>query len=148
MNPIFNDKVVKCEVYHKDYNLDKKDNLDELPEEPAVFGIFGIIHETPIHPRYIVSTDNLRKAVRDVFENPQGEGMKKFMQGPWIQMLCYELIPGLTIEERKAKEDAWTNEYKPGINDDGEYPEYNYEWPYDDDGKMKPEYANPPQARV
>jgi hypothetical protein len=148
MNPIFNERVVKHEVYHKNYNLDKKDNIDELPEEPAVFGIFGIIHEVPIHPRYIASTNNLRQAVRDAFEKPQGEGMIKFMQGPWIQMLCYELLPGLTEVERKTKEEAWINEYKPGINDDGEYPGYNYEWPYDDDGIMKPEYVNPPKARV
>ncbi len=148
MNPIFNERVVKHEVYHKDYNLDKKDNLDNLPEGPAVFGIFGIIHEIPIHPRYIASTDNLRKAVRKVFENPEGEGMRKFMQGPWIQMLCYELLPGTNEEDRKTKEAAWTSEYKPRINDEGDYPEYSYEWPYDDDGKMKPEYANPPTARV
>ena len=148
MNPIFNENVVKQEVFHKEYNLDKNDNLEELPEKPAVFGIFGIIHETPIHPRYISSTDNLRKAVRDVFENPEGEGMKKFMQGPWIQMLCYELLPNLSEEERKAKEEAWINGYKPEINEEGEYPEYNYEWPYDDEGNMKPEYANPPKAKV
>lgn len=148
MNPIFNERVIKQEIYHKDYNLDKKDNMDELPEAPAVFGIFGIIHETPIHPRFISSTDNLRETIRSIFEKPEGEGMTKFMQGAWIQMLCYELVPGLSIEERKTKEDAWINEYEPGINDEGEYPEYNYEWPYDDDGNMKPEYINLPKANV
>jgi hypothetical protein len=132
MNPQFNENVVKMEVCHKDYNIDKKDNLDELPEEPAVFGIFAIIHEVPVHPRYVSSTDNLRKAVKDVFENPESEGLKKFMQSPWIQMLCYELMPDSTEEARKEKEEEWIKEYDPKVTEEGEYPEYKYVWPYDE----------------
>ena len=132
MNPQFNENVMKMEIFHKEYNIDKKDNLDELPEEPAVFGIFAIIHEVPIHPRYVSSTDNLRKAVKDVFENPDGEGLKKFMQSPWIQMLCYELMPDSTEEERKKKEEEWIKEYEPKVTEEGEYPEYKYVWPYDE----------------
>jgi translation elongation factor EF-1beta len=131
-NPQFEKNVVKMEAYHKDYNIDKKDNLNELPEEPAVFGIFAIIHEVPVHPRYVSSTDNLRKAVRDVFENPESEGLKKFMQSPWIQMLCYELMPDATEEERKEKEKEWIRKYDPKVTEEGEYPEYKYVWPYDE----------------
>ena len=148
MNPIFNNRVVKLEIFHREFNIDKKDNLDELPDEPAVFGIFGIIHNTPIHPRYVGSTNNLREALRATFENPKSEGLRLFMQGTWIQMLCYELLPDTSEKERKAKEEAWVNEYKPAVNDNGEYPEYTYEWPYDDDGNLKPEYENPPPAKV
>ena len=132
MNPQFNENVVKIEIFHKEYNIDKKDNLDELPEEPAVFGIFAIIHEVPVHPRYVSSTDNLRKAVRDIFENPGSEGLKKFMQSPWIQMLCYELMPDAAEEERKKKEEEWIKEYDPKVTEEGEYPEYKYVWPYDE----------------
>ncbi len=132
MNPQFKENVVKMEVYHKDYNIDKKDNLGELPEEPAVFGIFGITHETPVHPRYVGSTDNLRRSVRDVFEKPESEGLKNFMQSPWIQMLCYELLPNATEEERKQVEDEWIREYDPKVTEEGEYPEYKYVWPYDE----------------
>jgi hypothetical protein len=132
MNPTFDENVVKKEIFHKDYNLDKKDNLEELPETPAVFGIFAIIHEVPIHPRYVGSTDNLRKIVREVFENPEGEGLKKFMQGPWIQMLCYEELPNSSEEELKQKEEEWIKKFEPKITDEGEYPEYKYVWPYDE----------------
>ena len=131
-NPTFDENVVKMEVFHKEYNLDKKDNLDELPEEPAVFGIFAIIHEVPVHPRLVKATDNLRKSVREVFENPEDEGMKKFMQGPWIQMVCYELLPDSSEEDRKQKEEEWIKKYDPKITDQGEYPEYKYVWPYDE----------------
>ncbi len=132
MNPQFDENVVKMEVYHRDFNLDKKDNINELPEEPAVFGIFAIIHETPVHPRYVAATDNLRKRVKELFEKPENEGLKSFMQSPWIQMLCYELLPGSSEEDRKQKEDEWTRRYEPKVTEKGEYPEYKYVWPYDE----------------
>lgn len=131
-NPQFAESVVKMEVYHKDYNIDKKDNLKDLPEEPAAFGIFGIIHEVPVHCRYVASTDNLRKSVKEVFEKPEGDGLKKFMQSPWIQMLCYDVMPGSSEEDRKAKEEEWIKEYEPKVTEEGEYPDYKYVWPYDE----------------
>jgi len=148
MNPIFNDRVVKLEIFHKDYNIDAKHNIDELPEEPAVFGVFGIIHQTPVHPRYVSSTKNLRKSIQEAYESPINIGLKNFMQGNWIQMLCYEVLKDLNDAEIKQKEDAWIEEYKPAVKDDGEYTEYLYEWPYEDNGNLKPEYASPPLARV
>lgn len=132
MNPTFDDKVVQKEIFHKDYNLDKKDNLDEIPESSAVFGIFAIIHKVPVHCRLVESTDNLRKRVKEIFENPEGEGLKKFMQGPWIQMLCYEEMPDSSEEDRKQKVEEWTKTYEPKITDEGEYPDYKYVWPYDE----------------
>lgn len=114
------ENTVQLTVYHKDYNLDKKDNLDSIPEKPAVFGIFAIIHEKPVHCRFIGQSDNLRKAVRNVFENPQTEGLKKFMQGPWIQMLVYKEIE--SEEERKKAEEDWKKEHNPKCDEKGEYP--------------------------
>ncbi|MCK4764618.1 MAG: hypothetical protein KAW12_20635 [Candidatus Aminicenantes bacterium] len=131
MNPEFEKNVVKTEIFHKDYNLDKKNNLETLPQKPAVFGIFSIIHDTPVHPRYVGAADDLQKAVKDVFENPGSEGLKKFMQGAWIQMLCYELIEGSGAEELKKKEEEWTKKYEPQVTEEGEYPEYKYVWPGD-----------------
>ena len=119
--------LVKLEVWHKNYNLDKKDNLSEVPIEKAIFGIFGIVNEEPINCRYVDDTENLRESVKDIFENPQGEGMKKFMQGPWIQMLVFELMPDSTKEDRKKAVDEWKQKYNPKIDEDGEYPGY-YEY--------------------
>lgn len=116
--------IVKFEVWHKDYNLDKKDNLIEVPTEKAIFGIFGIVNEEPINCRYIGESENLREAVKDVFENPQSEGMKKFMQGPWIQMLVYELMPDSTKEDREKAVEEWKQKHDPKIDGDGEYPGY------------------------
>jgi hypothetical protein len=116
--------VVKFEVWHKDYNLDKKDNLNELPTEKAVFGIFGIVNEEPINCRYVGEAENLREAVKAIFENPPSDGMKKFMQGPWIQMAVYELMPESTKEDREKLVEEWKQKYDPKIDDEGEYPGY------------------------
>ncbi|MGE5340536.1 MAG: hypothetical protein ACM3SY_03555 [Candidatus Omnitrophota bacterium] len=114
------DKIVQSNVYHKNYNLDKKDNLDTLPTEAAVFGVFAIIHEKPVHCRFVGETTNLQQAIRDLFEKPEGEGMKKFMQGPWYKLVLYELMPEET--DRKAAVEKWTKEHSPKIDDKGEYP--------------------------
>lgn len=148
MNPVFNKSVIFREIFHRDFNIDNKHNIDQLPETPAVFGLFGIINNTPIHPRYISSSDNLRDAIYDLYENPPNEGMRNFMQTNWVQMLCYETVEALSKEQREIKEAAWIAEYKPGINADGEYSEYSYEWPYDESGNLKPEYVNPPEKNI
>ncbi len=114
------DKVVQLNVYHKDYNLDKKDNLDTVPAEAVVFGIFAIIHEKPVNCRYVGETTNLRQAIRDLFEKPEGEGMKKFMQGPWYKLVLYEPMPA--EEDRKKAVEEWTKKHIPKIDEKGEYP--------------------------
>jgi len=116
------EKTVQLEIFHKDYNLDKKDNLETLPEEAAVFGIFAIIHEKPVHCRYIGEAANLRAKVKDLFENPGDEGFAKFMQGPWIQMLVYELMPDASEDDRKKAAEDWTKKHEPKCDEKGEYP--------------------------
>jgi len=142
MNPIFNDSVVKLEIFHREFNIDNKDNLSEIPDKPAVFGVFAVINDTPVHPRYIGSCENLQKKVRELYESPNSEGLRKFMQEEWIQMLCYEIVDNLTSEQLLEKERKWISFYKPGVDSDGEYLEYSYEWPYKDDGTLKEEYEN------
>jgi hypothetical protein len=115
------------EIWHKNYNLAQKHNLNEIPAEKAVFGIFGIVNDEPLNCRYVSETENLQDAVIRLFENPEGQGMKKFMQGPWIQMLQFELMPQSSKEERKRATDEWIQKFQPKINEEGEYPGY-YEY--------------------
>jgi len=114
----------RLEIWHGSYNLAMKDNLQELPEEEAVFGVFGIVKGEPVNCRYVSQTTNLRQAVKALFENPAEEGMKKFMQGAWIQMLQYELMPASSEAEREKMVAEWTLLHKPNIDEDGEYPGY------------------------
>jgi hypothetical protein len=116
--------ITRLEIWHGDHNLAGKDNLHELPEQEAVFGIFGIVQGQPINCRYVSHTTDLRKAVKELFEDPPEGGMKKFMQGPWIQMLQYELMSGSSAAEREKTAAEWTLQHKPNIDEDGEYPGY------------------------
>lgn len=116
------EKKVELTIYHRNYNLDKKDNLELIPEEAAVFGIFAIIHEKPVNCRYVGEAVNLRAKVKDLFENPGNEGFAKFMQGPWIQMLVYELMPGASDDDRVKAAEKWQKEYNPKCDERGEYP--------------------------
>jgi hypothetical protein len=118
------DNSTRTVIWHKHFNLDKKDNLAELPEDEVVFGIFAIVNDEPINCRHVGESTDLRRTVRDLFENPPGAGMKVFMQGPWIPMLVYQRVPGSSPEERKKAVDNWIQKYKPKIDEDGEYPGY------------------------
>jgi len=118
------ESVTRLEIWHRDFNLSQKDNLDELPDRHAVFGIFGIVNDEPVNCRYVGETDNLRQSVKQLFQNPEGQGMKKFMQGPWIQMLSYQLFDDTSVEGRMAIATRWKQQYRPDIDDDGEYPGY------------------------
>jgi hypothetical protein len=121
------EQLEKLEIYHQQFNLDKKHNLDEIPACKAVFGIFAIVNEEPLNCRHIDVADDLRQAAQQLYEQPVGEGMKKFMQGPWIQMLVYRRLtdeqagnPGRILED-------WKEKYRPDIDEEGEYPGY-YEY--------------------
>jgi hypothetical protein len=116
--------IIKLEIRHKDYNLDHKDNLHELPEDKAVFAIFGIVDGEPVNCRLVGETENLQKNVRSLFERPASEGLKKFMQGAWLQMLIYELMPGSSASERQTGMHGWMLKYNPAIDEEGEYPGY------------------------
>lgn len=116
--------ITRLDIWHRDYNLAMKDNLHQLPDAEAVFGIFAIVQGEPVNCRYVAHTTTLRKAVTALFEDPQDSGMKKFMQGPWLQTLLYVLTPGSTAAEREKIAAEWTLLHKPDIDEDGEYPGY------------------------
>ena len=116
--------LTSIEIWHRDYNLDKRHNLDTLPAGKAIFGIFAIVNEAPVNCRYIGETENLRETIKALFEKPEGDGMKKFMQGPWIQMLQYEPMPASSKEERQKTVEEWVSKYEPKIDEEGEYPGY------------------------
>jgi hypothetical protein len=102
----------------------EKDSLGNLPAEGCVFGIFAMIDEAPVNCRYVGESENLSESVRALFEHPAGAGIGKFMQGPWIKMVQYELMSGSSKEEREKVVKEWRQRYKPGIDEDGDYPGY------------------------
>ncbi|MET3878913.1 hypothetical protein [Chitinophaga sp. OAE865] len=116
--------IQRIEIWHAEYNLQHKDTLRELPEEKAIFGVFGIVNDEPANCRYIGETDSLHTAIKDLFREPANEGLKKFFQGPWIKMLQFELLPESSRENRLELVKDWETKYIPKIDEEGEYPGY------------------------
>src|SRR5688500_5776469 len=111
----------KLEISHKDYNLDKKDNLDKLPTVKAVFGVFAIVSGEPINCRYVGETENLQKSIKRLFENSDCQGLREFIQGPWIKMLLYEVMLDSSEVERQKLAEEWTLKHNPKVGEVGEY---------------------------
>lgn len=116
--------ITRLDIWHRDHNLAMKHNLQELPTAEAVFGIFAIVQGEPANCRYVAQTTNLRKAVTELFEDAPEGGIKKFMQGPWLQTMLYILMPASTAAEREKLAAEWALLHKPNIDEDGEYPGY------------------------
>jgi hypothetical protein len=104
-------------LYQEDNNLDRLDNLSELPEEKAVYGICGRINGEAVNCRYIGETDNLRQSVRNHFGDQEPrECLREFMQSIKLKMLVFELLPDSTPETRLDVVQQWEQEYNPACN--------------------------------
>jgi len=112
------------EIWHKEFNLEGRDNLSFLPQEKGVFAVLAMVGTSPANCRYVAAAGNIRDAITDLFEGTGGVGMKKFMQGPWYKVSLYRVMAEATGEELKAEAEKWISELKPAILNDGEYPGY------------------------
>ena len=113
------------QVFHGRFNLDSVDNIDQIPEVRAVYGIFAIVHEEPINCRFIGKAENLRESIKLMFESAPSEGLTKFMQGPWYKMILFkEVSSGDSAEVMEGISQQWIDKYDPKIDEVGDYPGY------------------------
>jgi hypothetical protein len=107
-------------IYQKDNNLDQLDNLNSLPEGPAVYAVCGRVNGEPANPRYIGEALNLREQVKNHFNKLISQPTPcfgEFMQSIKIKELVYELLPGASDEERKQKKEEWERVFKPSCTE-------------------------------
>jgi hypothetical protein len=114
----------RLQIWHKDYNLDHRDNIPEIPAQKAVFGIFAIIGEEQANCRFIGQAEDLSQCIKALFEGPDDKGLKSFMQGSWVKSLEYQVFEMSSPDQRSAVVDEWARKYRPGIHEDGGYPGY------------------------
>ncbi len=110
--------AVKQMVLHqKDNNLDRLDNLDELPAEAAVYAICGRVNGKPANARFVGVSANLQASVKEHFKGlPEGkECFKQFMQSIKTKVIVYELLSGAEDPEQKRNE--WQRNFKPDCNE-------------------------------
>lgn len=106
-------------IQHKDFNLDSKDNLDEIPILPSIYALCGRVNGQAVNARYVGSTENLQAAVKAHFSAKEpNESLRNFMQSIKIKMLVFLTMPGSTENERQEIKQQWENEMTPQCNDE------------------------------
>lgn len=112
-----------CQVIHqRDNNLDKIDNLDELPEHAAVFAVCGRVNGKPANPRYVSQTANLRKETQKLFDKNEpapvdAECFKEFMMSIKTKELVYKILQNLSEPERLDVKNKWIKNFQPQCNE-------------------------------
>lgn len=118
------DSAMRCQVIHqKENNLDGIDNLDQLPEEPAVFAVCGRVNGKPANARYVAATSNLRKEIQNLFDKhqpaPAGfECFKEFMVSIKTKALVYKLVSGAAESARDNEKTKWMDRFQPKCNEE------------------------------
>lgn len=95
-------------------NLDRSDNLDDLPEEAAVYAICGSINNLPVNCRYVGITKNLRLSIKKHFEMADSSVcLQNFMHSIKTKQLIYEVVFRATTSDLEEKKEKWSKLYKP-----------------------------------
>lgn len=113
--------VANLVIFQQDNNLDRKDNLDELPAEAAIYAVCGRVNGKPANARYVGETDNLREAIKKHFSasEPQPSPcFREFMQSIKIKELVYQLMPGAGKGDRLLRKELWEEQYRPNCNEE------------------------------
>src|SRR5258708_6283901 len=97
------ESITALVIFQKDNNLDGRDNLDSLPETPAVYALCGRVNNQPANARFVGESENLRRAIRQHFDPSASVGdecLREFMLSIKTKTLLYELLPVSSHEER------------------------------------------------
>jgi hypothetical protein len=110
----------KTVLDQRDNNIDRMDNLDTLPEAPAVFAICGRVNGQTANPRYVGTTDNLRQTIKQCFE-PHSKFLpdcvRQFVLSIKTKELVYETIQNFSPEENHKRKKSWEDKFKPQCNE-------------------------------
>jgi excinuclease UvrABC nuclease subunit len=114
-------KMKSFVLNQKDNNLDKQDNLDELPTDPAVYAICSQVNGKAANARYVGETNNLQQAIKSHFDknvNQPTDCFKEFMQSIKTKNLVYETLPDASEEERSKLKKTWEVKFDPRCNEE------------------------------
>ncbi|MBC9934521.1 hypothetical protein [Chitinophaga qingshengii] len=106
------------QLFKKDNNMDGRDNLDTIPQEPAVYAICGRVNGAPANPRFVGAAMNLQEAVRAHFSAyEQDTCLRTFMQSIKLKDLVFEIIDTPSPQLLEDKGAAWIERLKPACNE-------------------------------
>lgn len=107
-------------LYQKDNNLDKRDNLDELPAGPAVYAVCGRVNGEPANARFVGVTENLRDSIKAHFnktKNDMDPCCKEFILSIKTKTIVFQELPDSSMAEREKRREEWDKKYKPVCNE-------------------------------
>ena len=106
-------------IHHKENNLDKKDNINELPDQQAVYAICGRVNGQLANCRFVGATDNLQKSVRSHFEGGIDDAcVDTFFSSIKTKMIVYKVLQDSSNEELEALKKSWTEMLNPVCNEE------------------------------
>ena len=106
-------------IYQKDNNIDKFDNIDEIPEQPAVYAICGRVNDQPANCRKVGTTENLKETISTAFSDAEPDSdFKTFMHSIKIKEMIYYLMPETSEKERKQVLKDWENKLQPACTEE------------------------------
>lgn len=114
---------IQTPIYCKSNNLDEKDNLDTLPDTPAIYGICGRVNGSPVNMRFVGYSQDLRSAVREHFTenisaNSFNKCVKQFLLSIKSKELVYMHAGGISEDERNRIVNDWKVRYQVNCNEE------------------------------
>ncbi len=101
-------------LYKASNNLDKKDNMDLIPSQKAVYAVFGRVNGKPANCRFVAKTNNLKAAIEQHFSNEESnEQLRKFFQSIKIKTINFQLFSSNDETSPDQLKKEWEALYKP-----------------------------------
>ena len=107
-------QICRLVLLQSENNLEKKDNLELIPDGRAVYAICGRVNGILANPRYVGKTDNLRQSIKNHFGESFIEDtkcFKDFMLSIKTKELVYELVSNQSTLLIKFEE--WESRFQP-----------------------------------
>lgn len=109
-------------LFQKDNNLDKLDNLNDLPQEAAIFVICGKVNGQAANPRYVGLAKNLREQIKLLFTegtHHQSPCLREFMLSIKTKHILYKTVQeDISTEGSLNLKRTWEILYRPDCNDE------------------------------
>lgn len=101
-------------IEHENYNLDGRDNLDEIPDKKGVYAICGRVNGKPVNARWVGQADNLQEAVKNHYsDNETNASLRDYMRSIKTKALIYKCMPKAALNELEEAQEGWKAQFNP-----------------------------------
>lgn len=106
-------------LQHREYNLDKKDNLASIPTQAAIYAICGRVNGQPANARFVGATANLQAAIQHHYTDAETDDcLKTFMRSIKSKELLYRLVSDESEEEIAALAEDLKRKFRPACTEE------------------------------